>query len=253
MRGKLICKCKRDDSGKIICYKVCYVAKGYAQIYSINYDKTTALTACLKSFCIVLHLAASLGWDLQQFDIKTAFLHGILPPDKIAYMEQPSGFEELGEENWVMQLMKSIYGMKQASHIWNKMFHNTVISWGFQRMKNEWCVYCCVSDTGTTIFALHVNDIIAASSSAEETSWFKTELKSRWDIADLGPAKFALGIAITHNMSDKTISISQSAYIDCILEKFNLTDAHPVDTPMVAGIQLNRPPKDTPVPPDTLS
>ena len=126
MRGKLVCKRKRDDSGAIKRYKVRYVAKGYAQQYGVDYDKTTAPTARLESFRVVLHIAASLDWDLQQFDIKTAFLHGVLPPDETAYMEQPPGFEEPGKEDHVMQLHKSIYGMKQASHIWNKTFHETV-------------------------------------------------------------------------------------------------------------------------------
>ena len=62
LKGKLVCKCKRDDSGKIICYKVWYVAKGYAQQYSMDYDKTTALTAHLELFCLILHIAASLRW-----------------------------------------------------------------------------------------------------------------------------------------------------------------------------------------------
>src|SRR6266567_8324909 len=120
MRGKLVCKCKHNDSGVIIRYKVRYMAKGYAQQYGIDYNKTTAPTARLESFCVVLHITASLNWDLQQFNIKTAFLHGILPPDETAYMEQPPGFEEPGKEGWVMQLHKSIYGMKQVSRIWNQ-------------------------------------------------------------------------------------------------------------------------------------
>ena len=50
LRGKLVCKCKHDDTGKIVCYKVCYVAKGFAQRQGIDYDKTTAPTARLESF-----------------------------------------------------------------------------------------------------------------------------------------------------------------------------------------------------------
>jgi transposase InsO family protein len=249
MRGKLVCKRKRDDSGAIARYKVRYVAKGYAQQYGVDYDKTTAPTARLESFRIVLHLAVSLGWDLQQYDIKTAFLHGVLPPEETAYMEQPPGFEESGKEGWVMQLNKSIYGMKQASRIWNRTFHKTVTGWGFERMKNEWCVYRRISDTGTTIFALHVDDIIAASSSIAETNRFKTDLKSAWEISDLGPAKFALGIAITRDLPNKTISISQSAFIDRILDKFRQTDSHPCQTLMVAGLNLIRPNKSQPVAP----
>jgi transposase InsO family protein len=249
MRGKLVCKRKRDDSGTIKRYKVRYVAKGYAQQYGVDYDKTTAPTARLESFRVVLHIAASLDWDLQQFDIKTAFLHGVLPPDETAYMEQPPGFEEPGKEDHVMQLQRSIYGMKQASRIWNKTFHETVTGWGFKRMKNEWCVYRRDSDTGTTIFALHVDDIIAASSSVAETHRFKSDLTSRWEISDLGPAKFALGIAITRDRASRTISISQSAFIDRILEKFGQSDSHPCDIPTITGLKLTRPSDEQPVPP----
>ena len=91
--------------------------KGFAQRYGVDYDKTTAPTVRLQSFRTILHLAATLDWDLCQFDIKTAFLHGILPETETMYMEQPPGFEEVRKEDCVMCLMKSIYGMKQASRV----------------------------------------------------------------------------------------------------------------------------------------
>jgi uncharacterized membrane protein AbrB (regulator of aidB expression) len=33
----------------------------------------------MESWCILLHIAATLGWDAQQINIKTAFLYGLLP------------------------------------------------------------------------------------------------------------------------------------------------------------------------------
>jgi Reverse transcriptase (RNA-dependent DNA polymerase) len=93
LKGKLVSKQKRDDSGKVVHYKVHYVAKGYTQQYGVDYDKTTAPTARLESFHTILHLAATLNWDLQQMDVKTAFLHRILPETEATYMEQPPGFE----------------------------------------------------------------------------------------------------------------------------------------------------------------
>ena len=208
MHGKLICKCKHEDLGTITCYKVRYVAKGYAQCYGIDYNKMTTPTAHLESFHLVLHLAASLGWDLHQFDIKTAFLNGVLPNDEITYIKQPSGFEEPGKGDWVWQLMHSIYSMKQASHIWNHTFDETVRSWGFHHIMNEWCIYIHISNTGMTIFALHVDNILSASSSAAETRRFKTDLQSCWEISDLGPVKFALIISIMHCLECHTIAIN---------------------------------------------
>ena len=108
-------------------------------------------------------------------------------------------------------------------------------------MKNEWCVYHHISDTGTTIFALYIDNIITASFSTAETKCFKAELRSHWEISDLGPTKFALGISIMYDHPAKIISISQLAFIDCILEKFNQKDSHPCDMPIVTSLYLTHP------------
>ena len=248
LKGKLVCKCKRDDSGKVTRYKVRYVAKGYAQKPGIDFTKMTAPTARLESFHSLLHLAASLGWDIQHFDIKTAFLHGILPDDETAYMEQPVSFETPGKETWVMCLMKSIYGMRQAGRRWNQTFHKAVLEWGFERVPCEWCVYVRHTTTGTVIFAVHVDDIFSITNPPEENIRFREQLKSKWDISDLGPIKFALGIAVEQKGSE--ICLSQTSFIDHIVTQFGQTDAHPVETPMIAGLQLRRPDKLVPTPPE---
>jgi hypothetical protein len=163
----------------VVRYKVCYVAKGFAQRFGINYDKTTAPTSRLKSLQAISHLATSLNWDLRQFDIKTAFLHGILLPNETIFMEQPPGFEEPGKHDWVWRLLKSIYRMKQASRIWNKTFNSAILGWNFVRLSCEWCVYICRSPTGTIIFSVHVDDIFSTASSPAENDHFAALLKSR--------------------------------------------------------------------------
>ena len=98
-----------------------------------------------------------------------------------------------------------------------------------------------------------MDDIICASSSVSETDRFRKELLSRWEISDLGPAKFALGIAITRDTSSKTVVLSQSAFIDRILARFGQTDSHPCDTPIVPGLKLQRPEKISPIDPKILA
>jgi hypothetical protein len=181
------------------------------------------------------------------------FLHGILPPDETMFMEQPPGFECLGKEDWVWRLLKSIYGMKQASRVWNKTFNSAILGWNFICLSCEWCVYMRRSPTGTIIFSIHVNDIFSAASSVAENDHFAKLLKSRWEISELGPAKFALGIPFSCDRSARTITLSQTAFIDKIVNCFNLSDAHPCDTPMVASLTLCRPNKTIPVPPEVMA
>ena len=46
-------------------------------------------------------------------DVRKTFLNGDLVED--VYMSQPISFEEVGKENMVYKLQKSIYGLKQGS------------------------------------------------------------------------------------------------------------------------------------------
>ena len=178
-----------------------------------------------------MHIAAVYDWDVQHFDIKTAFLHRVLPETETVFVEQPPGFEEPGKADWVWRLNKSLYGMKQASRIWNITFHKVMVNLGFKRLPNEWCVYHRKSTTSTTIFTVHVNDIISVSTSRNKNNSFKAQLRSHWDISDLGDAKFALGIAISCDRVTHTIQLSQTALIDRIIDQFGQTEAHPVALP----------------------
>ena len=49
-------------------------------------------------------------------DVKTTFLNGDLDEDM--YMEQLTGFAEVGKEDLVCKLNKSIHGLKQALRRW---------------------------------------------------------------------------------------------------------------------------------------
>ena len=140
--------------------------------------------------------------------MKTAFLNGILLKDEQLYIEQPAGFKVPRKEDWVFYLIKSIYGMKQASRVWNIMFNGTIMSWGFIHLSYEWCIYFKLSPSSTVIFSVHVDDIFATASSLAEMEAFKAFLQTKWKIADLRPAKFALGIAITRDSLSHIVSLS---------------------------------------------
>ena len=168
-------------------------------------------------------------------------------------MEQLLGFMCPGKEDWVWHLLKSIYRVKQASHIWNKTFNSAILRWNFVHLSCEQCVYIHCSPTGTIIFSVHVNDIFSAASSAAENDRFTELLKSKWEISELGPAKFTLRITFSHDHAACTITLSQTAFIDKIVNCFNLSDTHPCDTPMVAGLTLRRTDKTIPIPPQVMA
>ena len=105
---------------------------------------------------------------------------------------------------------------------------------------------------GTVIFAVHMDDIFSIANPPKEHDCFKVELRSKWDISELGPTKFALGIGIERSEEKQTISLSQTAFINWLIECFNLPDTYPVDMPMVQGLQIHCPDKTMPVAPEVV-
>ena len=76
-------------------------------------------------------------------DVKTAFLNGYL--DESIYMVQPEGYVAQGQEQKVCKLLRSIYGLKQASKSWNLRFDEMIKMYGFEQNVDEPCVYKCVA------------------------------------------------------------------------------------------------------------
>ena len=60
----------------------------------------------MTSIRMVLSIAASMDLEVEQLDVKMAFLHGDLEED--IYMQQPKGFVKKGKENLVCWLKKSL-------------------------------------------------------------------------------------------------------------------------------------------------
>lgn len=81
---------KYKVDGTLEWYNARLVAKGDPQTYGVDYLEKFSPMAKMNIVTVLLSLAANLGWTLQQFDVKNAFLHGDL--DEEVYMEVPPGF-----------------------------------------------------------------------------------------------------------------------------------------------------------------
>ena len=130
-------------------------------------------------------------------------------------------------------------GMKQSGHVWNETLHLQMMTWGFQRLECEYCIYFQHTGNDIIIVAIHVNDFFMVSSSRNTLARFRMQLQSVWQISDTGDTHFCVGIALSRDRARRTVSLSQTALIDCIISQFGLSDAHHVSIPMDPGLCLS--------------
>eukprot|EP00253_Pinus_taeda_P008636 PITA_08636 len=143
----------------------------------------------------MLALVALLDLELQQLDVKTAFLHGDL--DEEIYMEQPEGFVQHRNEKFVYRLKKSLYRLKQSPRQWYKKFDSFMMSQKYIRSEYDHCVYFKqLSDGMFIILVLYVDDMFLASKSIVEINRLKAQMTRTFDMKDLGAARQILGMEI---------------------------------------------------------
>src|SRR3954471_7382226 len=103
--------------------------------------------------------------------------------------------------------------MKQARRTWNQTMHTAMLEWGFTRISCEHCVYYRNNEEGKIIVTIYVDDFCSAASTTSLNEKFKTQLRTKWDISDLGSISWILGIRAVHDLTNCTITLSQTALI----------------------------------------
>ncbi|CAM8972258.1 unnamed protein product [Rhodiola kirilowii] len=109
---KWVFRNKMDDKGVVVRNKARLVVKGHNQQEGIDYDETFASVARLEAIRLLIAYLTYHGFTLQQMDVKTAFLNGVLKEE--VYVSQTPGFEDHTHPDHVHILEKALYGLKQA-------------------------------------------------------------------------------------------------------------------------------------------
>ena len=110
-----------------------------------------------------LGVATQKGLELRQIDVKSAYFHS--ETEEEIYLEQPQGFVKQGEngQTLVCKLNKPIYALKQAAKNWYESLANLLIKNGFQRSRNDYCLFVRKEEDETfSYILLWVDDIIIA-------------------------------------------------------------------------------------------
>lgn len=233
--SKWVLRIKRNEKGQVSRYKARFVVQGYNQRHGIDYDETYAPTLSKESFRLFFFLASHYSWDVEQVDVQTAFLHGHL--NELIYVEKPViEIKRNVPKDKVWLLRKSLYGLKQSPRCWNKRIHDELVQNGWQRCHTDSCLYFKTKQNNLSLLlAIYVDDILIAGLQSD----IKNEilyLESKFQITQMGAARFVLGIEVIR--TPLGFHLSQCQYIRDLAKRFGQEKGREISLPLNVGTDV---------------
>jgi hypothetical protein len=180
---------------------------------------------------VLLAVASAHDFQIDQLDVRTAFLNGELSGE--VYLKLPP---ELGGKVW--QLHKALYGLKQAARAWHAKMRNEMIDAGFMPSKHEPCLFFRGHGIERVYVMVHVDDAIIVGKPAAVVNAKKC-IANMFDIKDMGQVRHFLGVTVTRH-DDGGYSLTQPNYVSELLSKFNMDNCSTRITPMSVGLKLSK-------------
>jgi Reverse transcriptase (RNA-dependent DNA polymerase)/GAG-pre-integrase domain len=234
LSGKWLFKLKRGPDGGICRWKARWVVRGFEQQEGVDYQETFASVVKPMSYKVLFAIAAAHDLEIEQMDVKTAFLYGEIK--ETVFVEHPPEVDpSIDRKAKVCKLHKGLYGLKQSPSVWYKTLSDFLKSLGFRSLLADYSVFI----KGDIIIAAYVDDLLILGSKKTEIQKVKDALNSRFKMTDLGPCQYYLGMKVTRDRANRILRLGQRTYAERILRDFGMADCKPAATPMDTNVNLS--------------
>lgn len=218
--SKWILKKKKNNDGSTK-FKARLVIRGFK--HKKKYEKFEKYSPVAKIGVIRMFLAVANKFKvpIHQYDVKTAFLNGVLDED--IYMEIPEGFvkEEKFRENKVLKLKRSLYGLSISPKCWYERLHKAITAVGLKRDPAEPCLYFWKENNDFVLLVVYVDDMLITGTEQSIVEKLKEELYKNFEMTSLGEPRKYIGINIDRNFDSGEMFLHQRDYIKEVVKEYS--------------------------------
>ena len=220
----------KEYSDNTIEFKARFVAKGFEQLYGIDYIETFASVIKQIAWKLLFALAVLNNQYIYKIDIISTFIQGSI--DTNIYLFPPKGFNIYN--NYILRLNKALYGLKQSARIWYTILKEVLIKLNFEVLNTENCIF--INRDLNIIITIYVDDLAIIGPNLDSINNFIKDIQKYFNIKLLGPIKDYLGVEIKRDSN--TLKLHQTKYINSVLNKFNIAESKPVYTLIDSKVKL---------------
>ncbi|CAI7862962.1 unnamed protein product [Closterium sp. NIES-53] len=245
--GMWIFRVKRPPGSPPV-FKARYVARGFSQRQGVDYFPTFSPTPKMTTLRVLLHVAAQRDYELHSLDFSTAFLQGSLHEE--IWLRRPPGFTGPSPPGTQWSLRRPVYGLRQAPREWHDTLRTTLAALGFAPSSADPSLFLRTDTSLPPFYVLvYVDDLVFATGDTAGLAHVNSELQKRHTCTDLGELRSYLGLQITRDRAQRTITLTQSHMVQQVLQRFDFTYSSPQATPLSTRQSLSALPLDESVEP----
>ncbi|CAI7820839.1 unnamed protein product [Closterium sp. NIES-54] len=245
--GMWIFRVKRPPGSPPV-FKAHYVARGFSQRQGVDYFQTFSPTPKMTTLRVLLHVAAQRDYELHSLDFSTAFLQGSLHEE--IWLRRPPSFTGSFPPGTQWSLRRPVYGLRQAPRQWHDTLRTTLAALGFDPSTADPSLFLRTDTSLPPFYILvYVDDLVFATADTAGLAHVKSELQKRHTCTDLGELRSYLGLQITRDRAQRTITLTQSHMVQQVLQRFDFTYSSPQATPLSTRHSLSALPLDESVEP----
>ncbi|CAI7748986.1 unnamed protein product [Closterium sp. NIES-53] len=228
--GMWIFRVKRPP-GSLPVFKARYVARGFSQRQGVDYFQTFSPTPKMTTLRVLLHVAAHRDYELHSLDFSTPFLQGSMHEE--IWLRRPPGFTGTSPPGTHWSLRRPVYGLRQAPREWHDTLRTTLAALGFAPSTADPSLFLRTDTSLPPFYILvYVGDLVFATADTAGLAHVKSELQKRHTCTDLGELCSYLGLQITRDRAQHTITLTQSHMVQQVLQRFGFTYSSPQATPL---------------------
>ena len=184
------------------------------------------------AFKVLFAVAAYFDLNINQIDIKTTFLYGLI--DQLVYVNIPKGSESEVTQRMVYKLLKALYGLKKSLYLWYERLSKFLLQkLGLTKINVDHSIFINMAGLDGSVVSIFLDNIkIMASIESSHIARVKAKLTATFSIVNMRPISFYLELKIQRDQENRMIKLFQLAYIDKVLNQFYLEKTNVVITPM---------------------
>lgn len=226
--SKWVFNTKFNTDGSLEKLKARLVARGFSQKFGVDYEHTFAPTLRHDTLRVFMAICAMLDLECHGVDVNNAFTESFLK--EVIYMKPPPGVDL--PKGQCLKINRSLYGLKQAARDWNEKCVLELQKMGFVQSDADPCLLTHLEQG--LILLVYVDDILVGGKELDSIKWFKAEFAKVFKIKDLGEVQKILGVHVTRDRVNKTITLDQGHYVKDILATYQMEQdkAKRMDIPM---------------------